>query len=717
MGQRASGFVDLTNTDSQSISISNSEQKMPSMPNRILNDDVILDNILPNLDLKDILAVRQVSDQMRQCSHQPAVWKRIVASTEHRLPPVPPTARYSLANLSRFEVERLLTRSVSLPTQWDQDQPRCMRRWEIDAQRKVLEMALLPGGQYLVASVKDRNPTRHSIEVFASDFHYSMGFPFARFNTPTKAFHLRVKYLTFHGQPGIVIAYIRRDYRRDKFKNEFDVNRIPPDSDWFSSKVKCECAVLHVPLKSLDHLFNNDAPWNVREYRTRARQQPRPFQVLTEITSRARMSVPVIDEDRHGNPFVAVLKHPDRIVYKNLDGGLGCTMYCEPHPTYDELPHAIMAFTFLRCQHQFLLIRRAGDDPDVLDHRATADHLAALEPDEEPSGPYYFAELYDVLYASGTSATHAAAFRTAVHDAEWNFWKHVWITDPSAGLALKADASVHAQRSRTTKPPPITIFVQAVRSYGLVFNTFFPEPEPVPVHGPSTEGPTEHHYAFVLSEEDTFIETERLPDGVESLNDVYEHRVLLGATRPVIYTVPREGSSAHSFKIQMLGGVWDEGLLERPLLPMSTAVLAEIEQQEGAALDEGDVDGEGGEDVEDGDDVEDAEDAEDEDADMEEVVIGDGDEDEMIGEDDEPNDHGEEDAGDGAADEDALSDVFEDNSRIRVSHQFDVALEDLGDVSAIAWDETIGRLCIGYARNSKIAVFDFAGAPVPVSIW
>ena len=235
-----------------------------------------------------------------------------------------------------------------------------MRRWEIDAQRKVLEMALLPGGQYLVASVKDRNPTRHSIEVFASDFHYSMGFPFARFNTPTKAFHLRVKYLTFHGQPGIAIAYIRRDYRRDKFKSEyvfrcasciferrnthayishsrFDVNRISPDSDWFSSKVKYECAVLHVPLKSLDHLFNNDVPWDVREYRTRARQQPRPFQVLTEITSRARMSVPVIDEDRRGNPFVAVLKHPDRIVYKNLDGGLGCTMYCEPHPTYDEL--------------------------------------------------------------------------------------------------------------------------------------------------------------------------------------------------------------------------------------------------------------------------------------------------------------------------------------------------------------------------------------------
>ncbi|KAI1792020.1 hypothetical protein LXA43DRAFT_944758 [Ganoderma leucocontextum] len=674
MGQRASGFVELTTTDTRSASIPNSEstQNTPSM-SRILNDDVILDNILPNLDLKDIIAVRQVSDQMRRCSNQPAVWKRILATAEHRLPPVPPTKRYSLTNIPRIEAERLLTRSVSLPTQWDHDQPKCMCRWEIDAQRKVLEMALLPGGQYLVASVKDRNPTRHSIEVFASDFQYSMGFPFARFTTPTKAFHLRAKYLTIHGQPGIAIAYIRRDYRRNKFKHQFNVNRIPPDSDWFSSKIKYECAVLHVPLQSLERLFNNEVPWDPRVYRTRARQQPRPFQMLTEITSRARMSVPIIDEDRHGTPFVAVLKHPDRIVYKNLDGGLGCTMYCEPHPAYGHLPHAIMAFTFLRCQHQFLLIRRAGDDPDPLHH-------AALGPDEAPTGPYYFAELYDALYAPGTSLTHTATARTAVHDAEWNFWKHVWITDPSAGVPLKADASVHAARHASiSKPPPITIFVQAARSYGLVFNTFFPEP----ITASDADGPAEAEHAYVLSEDDAFVETAPLPDGVERLKELYEHRVLLGATRPVIYTVPREGRSRpHAFRIQMLGGVWDEGLLDRP-------PGAEDGQGEGADMEDAVDDDDGGVDE-----------------------MGDGeDEDEEEPEDD--GEEGDDDGGDGAGDEDGQSDVLEDMSRIRVSHQFDIALEDLGGVSAIAWDETIGRLCIGYAKNSKIAVFDFAGAPVP----
>ena len=139
---------------------------------------------------------------------------------EGQLPPVPPTERYSLVNLSRIEAERLVTRSLTLPTQWDQNRPRHLRRWEIEAQRKVLEMALLPGGHYLVASIADHNPTRHCIEVYTSDFNYSMGFPVARLTTATKAFHLRAKYLSIHGRLGIAIVYIRRNYRRDKFKEE-----------------------------------------------------------------------------------------------------------------------------------------------------------------------------------------------------------------------------------------------------------------------------------------------------------------------------------------------------------------------------------------------------------------------------------------------------------------------------------------------------------------
>ena len=43
------------------------------------------------------------------------------------------------------------------------------------------------------------------------------------------------------------------------------------------------------------------------------------------------MSVPIMDEDGYDTPFIVMLRHPNRIVYENLEGGLGCMTYCELH--------------------------------------------------------------------------------------------------------------------------------------------------------------------------------------------------------------------------------------------------------------------------------------------------------------------------------------------------------------------------------------------------
>ena len=109
----------------------------------------------------------------------------------------------------------------------------------------------------------------------------------------------------------------------------------------FRNIVKYECSVVHIPLASLELLCNDDTPANPRDYHTLALQQRRPFQLLTEITSRSRIGNMVVDENVLGGPFVAVLKTPDRIVYKNLNGGLATTMYCSAHPSYQELVRAL----------------------------------------------------------------------------------------------------------------------------------------------------------------------------------------------------------------------------------------------------------------------------------------------------------------------------------------------------------------------------------------
>ena len=147
------------------------------------------------------------------------VWKRILERTTNTLPPVPPTARYAFPKLTSLEAERLVTRASTLPEQWNKDTVPCLRRWDIDAHRVVLEMSLLPGGHYLVAAMTDRSRTRYSVEVFTSDFKYSLGFPVARLDTPTRAFDLQAKYMTIHGQQGIVVAFVCRRYRRDRYED------------------------------------------------------------------------------------------------------------------------------------------------------------------------------------------------------------------------------------------------------------------------------------------------------------------------------------------------------------------------------------------------------------------------------------------------------------------------------------------------------------------
>ena len=72
-------------------------------------------------------------------------------------------------------------------------------------------------------------------------------------------------------------------------------------------------------------------------------KEPHPFHLLTEIVSRSRISNLIVDEDVGGTPYIAVLKNPDRILFKNLDGGLGCTISCQPHPDFLDLVSAYMS--------------------------------------------------------------------------------------------------------------------------------------------------------------------------------------------------------------------------------------------------------------------------------------------------------------------------------------------------------------------------------------
>ncbi|OSD01113.1 hypothetical protein PYCCODRAFT_1369886 [Trametes coccinea BRFM310] len=621
----------------------------------LLCNDVIIDNILAELDVQDIAKLRQVSQQLWECSKEGAVWKRKLEREKHFLPPVPPTARYSLENLSPTEAERFLVRCASLARGWDAERPRYLHNWKFDAYRIVVDMVLLPGGQYIVASVTDQFWSRFSVRVFTSDFKYSMASPIAQMDVPTKAFELRAKYMTFRGKPGIVIAYIRRDYRHSAYKTRFDVNRLadgyqPPAND---RQLKYECVVTHVELAAVELLgdVTGTAPQSRQEFQILAEQQGRPFQVLTEITSRSRLSSPAIDDDVDGAPLIAVLKHADgvadRIIYKNLDGGPGTTLIGTPHANLPHLPQSIMAFGIIPIQKQFLVIRRAGVDVDM---DSEPEGAAPAANAQDPFAPYYWAELWDIVDGAGQAPiTRDPASFSNIFTSQGNYWKKVWISDHGLGPALAHDLSLRPQllgRGGRPKLKPITVFVKARRCAGIAYSALWPRGHPLGrlTSEDLASGPETYRYDFGPSF--LLFDPADLVDDEAHLRYV-EYQALPGSARPLLYTVPIDTARQNRFQIAAIMGLWDRALLK----PFDVSAAVRILQ----AADEGTTE------VKDG------------------ALMVDGD-------------------------------------RVtRVSEEFEMEHKSLRTISAIAWDDTIGRLCIAYANRTELAVFDFAAVPLRAS--
>lgn len=202
---------------------------LDSLPN-----DILVDSIFIYLDVKEICRLRRVSlipnineicsqnfDANRQVSklyyhltHHTVIWKRLLHWSGLPLPPLPPTSRHSLQNLTGLEAERLLTRAHSLDRIWRCHTP-LFDPWKFNAQHYIAHMVLLPGSQYLVATVSDFTRQDWSLVIYVLDSRWNV-VPIARIATGTKGYHLQAKYLTINGVHGITIAYVRRDWRKRK---------------------------------------------------------------------------------------------------------------------------------------------------------------------------------------------------------------------------------------------------------------------------------------------------------------------------------------------------------------------------------------------------------------------------------------------------------------------------------------------------------------------
>ncbi|KAH9949414.1 hypothetical protein B0H21DRAFT_133036 [Amylocystis lapponica] len=349
-----------------------------------LPNDILVDQVFYHLEVVDVIHMRQVSKLYYYLTHHSSIWKRLLRWAEVPLPPLPPTSRYSLGQLNGMEAERILLRAVSIEQNWAMRSPRCIHHWKFNAYHNVHSMVILPGGQYAVASVSDgKARTNYSIVIFVMDYSCYGAVPLAKTPTTTKAFHLQAKYMTIKGSRGIVISYVRRDYKHASDRAAgIDISDYSADYEIDSEiPMKYECVSLHVSLEALEILGDLRFVPGSEEFLRHARAQPPPFRRLAIVRTSRRLGIPALDEI-WGLPYLAIFKGSKIIIFKDLNGGAVSTMTCLDTDIADAVralasdtvriithpfaaqQHHIMAIRLVPAQNCILVVRKVVGSRD-----------------------------------------------------------------------------------------------------------------------------------------------------------------------------------------------------------------------------------------------------------------------------------------------------------------------------------------------------------------
>ncbi|KAJ3559401.1 hypothetical protein NM688_g373 [Phlebia brevispora] len=454
-------------------------------------------------------------------THHAVLWKRFLRNTDVALPPLPPTSRHCLRNLSSLEAERLLVRTLSLDYNFQFGTPRPLDIWNFNAYHQVKQMILLPGSQYMVASVCEMSGTNWSVVVFIMDGRHNV-IPIAKMPTHTKAYNLHAKYLTVNGVTGITVAYVRRAWRhRDDANKGIDISDYSGDYSVDPPyPVKYECHALHVSLAALEAICDPRFVPGSPEFIAHAAAQPPPFHRLCLIRSSRELGTLTLDEIR-GKAHLTVLRKPTTLMMKPLDGG----------PATIVNTHRILAFRHLPPQNQTLIVR-AIDAPPSRSHRA----VMSLELCNIPNN--LSKETMDV---TSQSADWCFLYEdTAQHAFITEFVTSNWFEDE---LASEKGIPAKDKYDPTIKPPPIHIFFKVTApDEGLLRVTFYPNKVtelalPTPAASPTSSRPKPkapeerviYQYAFAHASPVRFVQA----------YEGTQYRIVPGTHHHLLYTVPR----------------------------------------------------------------------------------------------------------------------------------------------------------------------------------
>ncbi|KLO20143.1 hypothetical protein SCHPADRAFT_934748 [Schizopora paradoxa] len=486
-----------------------------------LPEEIIVDHILARLTVKEILKVRKINKALCAITKKASVWKRFLPhlrSLQQPLAPLPPTWKYNAREITPLELERLVTRAISLDNNWRGSDPKIYRELHCSAFDNVLDMVLLPGGHYLVTSVQDRL-NKFSIVIWAMD-HPATGRPCPIIfrQTMVRAYHLQAKYMTVDGRKSLCVAFLRKRHKDTKDKREIPITvemGSKDDDEDESMPIKYECTTISMSLASLGQLTNRECPPGTRHFENIACtiEKEDPVTVVSRIRTGRQLGAVSLDEI-DGAACVCVVKRPNRIVLERLGADFHnnprMSLTCRISQEYKNQQHSIWNFRVIPSQCQILILRvvRAvkSQDPDT-----------------------YLVELFDIPTEFGDFSIPPESARFLQSTDKL---LNVQIAELRGGT--QNDESIMPSIAANKPPPPISLYLRY--DTGVDHVSIWPCARPLPPSPPPSPGsvckerpPMEYYYSL------NDVESRTLESKHHDMGCI---RTVPGAYRALVYTVP-----------------------------------------------------------------------------------------------------------------------------------------------------------------------------------
>ncbi|KIK62242.1 hypothetical protein GYMLUDRAFT_260384 [Collybiopsis luxurians FD-317 M1] len=477
--------------------------------------DIWVDKIMIYLTIEDVICLRRVSKTLFLITHEPIIWKRFLVRLSIPIPPLRPSLRWSL-DLNNFQIEQMVAKAICADDNWRRLSPKLAHTTAQFAYYEIVEMKLLPGGQYMVASVKDTASRVFHICIFCLDHPESNFPPLAKLPLPSKAINIEARFLTHHGRQGIMVMYSLRAPEDGKLRG-YNLNELSARAEVDPPfPLRHDCICTFVDMEALELLSDPSVSLNSPEFRARAASLPKPFQLVIHFVSNAPIEHPSLFE-ADGHPFAAVVQKPNEVVIMDLTTSQLSSIKFARIADYNAAEHKIRAMRVLPKQNQVLVIRtlrlrKLCEDQDQ--HSVELHTLPELGQLGAVSGQ---PDQYFIIENRNASSIHISDIYEPLRGHDQPF-----LYDPDA------------------RPPPLSIYVCGEGLEGME-NINIPPDQYYDGHRMRWYYPLDHWH-----EQQTVRDKQ------------YHVRVLPGVHRALVYKVPVDDRTDHP-KIKELGRYYNPG--------------------------------------------------------------------------------------------------------------------------------------------------------------